>query len=444
MLSGSGVTRLFQISGITVFVHWSWLLVALFEVGGRSGTYSSFAWNLLEYLALFAIVTMHEFGHAVACRSVGGRANEILLWPFGGVAFVAPPPLPGATLWSIAAGPLVNVALAPILGGLTLLIPGDAWPNIHAFFRSLSFINLGLLVFNLLPVYPLDGGQILGSLLWFLLGRARSMLVTASIGLIGVIGIGWLALRTSSIWLAFIAVYVASRCRDSVRLARSLNSMDSGPRRTGVACPSCHKAAPIGPHWRCDSCGAAFDVFDPAAGTAPEPAAITTLGLAGGTAAPAPMEADGLRCPVCHADATTVRCPQCHAVAPIGDWNPSAVFATAPSAVPGVTRLRPPRIPAVAPMVLGACAAIAALVALFVAVAAYTSSARTGDAAAALFMRTMALALSVLALVPLVASILFFVRYGRSRTAFNLAVQRFQAEHNAGVSLTTPQASGAA
>jgi hypothetical protein len=56
----------------------------------------------------------------------------------------------------------------------------------------------------------------------------------------------------------------------------------------------------------------------------------------------------------------------------------------------------------------------------------------------------MALALSVLALVPLVASILFFVRYGRSRTAFNLAVQRFQAEHNAGVSLTTPQASGAA
>lgn len=431
MVSGSGVTRLFQVSGITVFVHWSWLLVAVFEVGGRSGPYSSFAWNMLEYLALFGIVTLHEFGHAFACRSVGGRADEILLWPFGGVAFVAPPQRPGATLWSIAAGPLVNVALAPILGGLTLLMPAAVWPNIHAFLRSLTFINLGLLVFNLLPVYPLDGGQILGSLLWFLLGRARSMLVTAIIGLVGVIGIGWLALRTSSLWLAFIAVYVASRCRESVRLARSLNSMAAGPRRTGAACPSCHRAAPIGPHWRCDACGAAFDVFDPAAGGAPEPGVITTLSLSRGTAAPAPMDADGVRCPVCYADAATVRCPHCGVAAAIGDWNRDAVVATVASAVPGVTRLRSPRVPAVTPMVLGVCAGIAALVALFVAIAAYTLSSRTGDAAAALFMRNAALVLSVVALVPAVASIVFLVRYRRSRNAFHLAVQRFHAEHNA-------------
>jgi Zn-dependent protease len=69
----------------------------------------------LEYLALFSIVLMHEFGHALACRQVGGTADQILLWPFGGVAYVNPPQRPGAMLWSIAAGPLVNVALFPLL-----------------------------------------------------------------------------------------------------------------------------------------------------------------------------------------------------------------------------------------------------------------------------------------------------------------------------------------
>ena len=63
----------------------------------------------------------HEFGHALACRQVGGSANQIILWPLGGVAYVNPPQRPGATLWSIAAGPLVNVALLPVLGVAFLL-----------------------------------------------------------------------------------------------------------------------------------------------------------------------------------------------------------------------------------------------------------------------------------------------------------------------------------
>ena len=80
----------------------------------RSGRlYSSVIWNVLEYLTLFLIVLTHEFGHALACRSVGGQANQIVLWPFGGVAYVSPPQRPGAVLWSIVAGPLVNVVLVP-------------------------------------------------------------------------------------------------------------------------------------------------------------------------------------------------------------------------------------------------------------------------------------------------------------------------------------------
>jgi Zn-dependent protease len=181
MPTHQGSIRLFRAAGIVVFLHWSWFLVAAYEINGRGRSYSSVAFNALEYLALFLIVLMHEFGHSLACRQVGGTANQIVLWPLGGVAYVDPPPRPGATLWSIAAGPLVNVALLPILLGLGMLSRSLGWaetmPNFHQLLRTIAFINLSLLIFNLLPIYPLDGGQILRSLLWFVLGRARSLLV---------------------------------------------------------------------------------------------------------------------------------------------------------------------------------------------------------------------------------------------------------------------------
>ena len=85
--------------------------MAAFMIAIRKGSYSSLGWNGLEYLSLFVIVLLHEFGHAMACRQTGGTANRILLWPLGGVAYVNPPKRPGANLWSTAAGPLVNLAL---------------------------------------------------------------------------------------------------------------------------------------------------------------------------------------------------------------------------------------------------------------------------------------------------------------------------------------------
>src|SRR5579864_8109326 len=155
-----GSIHLFRFSGIDVFLHWSWFLVAVFEIQSRTGRYSSVTWNVLEYLALFLIVLLHEFGHALACRQVGGRANRIVLWPLGGVAYVDPPPRPGATLWSIAAGPLVNVVLAPILGALYFVARSSGWahtmPDAYHLIYAVLWIDVGLLVFNVLPLYPLD------------------------------------------------------------------------------------------------------------------------------------------------------------------------------------------------------------------------------------------------------------------------------------------------
>src|SRR5713226_7830801 len=205
-----GSVHLFRFAGIDLFLHWSWFLVAAFEISDRASGYSSLSWNVLEYLALFIIVMLHEYGHALACRQVGGTANQIVLWPMGGVAYVNPPPRPGATLWSIAAGPLVNLALVPILSLLGVLNRSLGWaetmPNPHALLRMVWFINLGLLVFNMLPIYPLDGGQILRSLLWFVVGRARSLMAATIIGFVGVAGLIVVAIATQSVWLGFLSV----------------------------------------------------------------------------------------------------------------------------------------------------------------------------------------------------------------------------------------------
>ncbi|HTS05114.1 MAG TPA: M50 family metallopeptidase [Candidatus Eisenbacteria bacterium] len=258
--------RLFSYSGIEVRLHWFWFFAAVYEIQARAGLYSSIFWNILEYLALFLIVTLHEFGHALACRQVGGRANRILLWPFGGVAYVDPPPRPGATLWSIAAGPLVNVALLPILFIAVSAAKSAGWPSqlrdAFTLLLSVSQINLLLLVFNILPAYPLDGGQILRSLLWFVLGRARSLMVAAVFGLFGVGAFIVWAISKQNVWLGLIAIYMGMNCWGGFKHAQQLLQMAKMPRRNGYTCPTCNTAPPIGQYWRCSQCGQSFDTFE--------------------------------------------------------------------------------------------------------------------------------------------------------------------------------------
>jgi Zn-dependent protease len=222
----NGSFRLFRVAGITVYLHWTWLLVAYFLIGNRVNRYHSMTWNIIEYLSLFGIVLLHEFGHALACRQVGGKADRIVLWPLGGVAFVQPPPRPGAHLWSIAAGPLVNVVLVPITfvaaaaTGASGLRPDN--PDSVTFLFWIAYINAGLLIFNLLPIYPLDGGQILQCLLWFVIGQARSLKAAGIIGLIGAAGAIALALSSRDTWLAVIAVFVAWQAWNGFRLGTKL------------------------------------------------------------------------------------------------------------------------------------------------------------------------------------------------------------------------------
>lgn len=258
-----GSFRLFRFSGIDVYLHWSWIIIAYIEIEMRRGRYASLMWNAIEYIALFVIVLLHEFGHSLACRQVGGRSDQIVLWPLGGVAYVQPPPRPGAMLWSIAAGPLVNVFLLLAFTPLVPISQGWGAPDAAHFVQTIWYINAVLLAFNLLPIYPLDGGQILQSLLWFWLGRARSLLVATVLGFIGVAVLAYLALQWFgfSIWTAVMLAFIAMNCWQGFKAARSMLEVDRIPRHTDLKCPSCGAAPPAGDYCKCPGCGTTFDIY---------------------------------------------------------------------------------------------------------------------------------------------------------------------------------------
>lgn len=226
MPTQGGSIRLFRVAGIEVFLHWSWFLVAVLEVQIWRSLFSSPVWAVILYLGLFVLVTMHEFGHALACRQVGGRAERIVLWPLGGIAFVSPPPRAGAMLWSIAAGPLVNLLLVPVLTCAQYAAARAGWveTNIDAFrvLQTLAWINTRLLLFNLLPIYPLDGGQILRALLWFPMGQIRSLFIATAVGFAGGGALMLWAILKQEIWIGIIAFFLLSQARLGWRQAQYL------------------------------------------------------------------------------------------------------------------------------------------------------------------------------------------------------------------------------
>ena len=266
-----GTWRIFQLFGINVYLHWSWALVAVFAIQARDRAYTSQIWNIAEYVSLIGIVLLHEFGHALACRSVGGKADRIMLWPLGGIAYVRPPRRPGAMLWSIAAGPLVNVALLPITIGLVMATAGmqaGISENLKEFLYMIALINGVLLVFNMLPIYPLDGGQILQSILWFFIGPHRSLTVAATVGLVGAGGVVVLAMNLGDAWLIILAIFLASRSWKGLKQAKAMAAVLAVPRHAGTRCPACYEPAPLGNYWRC-RCGMPFDPFA-TAGSCPQ------------------------------------------------------------------------------------------------------------------------------------------------------------------------------
>lgn len=201
-----GSVPLFTVFNIRVRAHASLIilcgLILVFGLG-FGPTASS---RIYSVTSLFAIILLHEFGHCFAARWTGGSANDILMTPLGGLAMAAARPKPWPTFVTVAGGPLVNVVLCLLCGGVLFAI-GGGWPllpsqfyeslvavsnargplDIAIFVFFLYGVSYGLLLFNLLPVFPMDGGQLLQSILWKPLGYYRAMMITLNVGIAGAV-----------------------------------------------------------------------------------------------------------------------------------------------------------------------------------------------------------------------------------------------------------------
>ncbi len=208
------VGRLF---GIEVFLHFTFLLLLLFLGFAFWQTTQSLAAALrgVGFIgALFACVLLHELGHALMARRYGIATRDITLLPIGGLARLEKmPEKPMQEFWVALAGPAVNVAIAAVLyvglasTGSIVSLEGIGVTG-GATLQRLMTVNVFLVVFNLLPAFPMDGGRVLRSLLAIRLGRRRATTIAANVGQAMAILFGILGFITSNPFLIFIAIFV--------------------------------------------------------------------------------------------------------------------------------------------------------------------------------------------------------------------------------------------
>jgi Zn-dependent protease len=243
MLGGGAIT-LFHFRGIKVTVDWSWFivlfLVILWMAGffedllGESGS-GPFLLAVLGALGFFGSILLHEFGHAVVAMRNGIGITSIELWIFGGMARMdRESDSPGTELKVALAGPAVTAAIVVVLTAVGVLAVGwgdfreaavreaqsDA-SGLVALLALLASINLFVLVFNLLPAYPMDGGRVARALAWWKSGNRNSATrFAANLGrLFGYlfIAVGLILVFNgntfSGIWLALIGMVINGSAR---------------------------------------------------------------------------------------------------------------------------------------------------------------------------------------------------------------------------------------
>jgi Zn-dependent protease len=182
---------------------------------------AAYALGLLSALLLFASILLHEQGHSVVARRHGVEIEEIDLWLLGGVARMKGyPKAAGDELRFALAGPAVTLAIVAAFGAVAAALPASAPEGLRAVVEYQLFVNAAILVFNMLPAFPLDGGRVARALIWGRTGDLRRATATAaSIGrgfgfaMIGLGILGAAAGALGGIWLAVIGFFVTVAAR---------------------------------------------------------------------------------------------------------------------------------------------------------------------------------------------------------------------------------------
>lgn len=215
--------------GIDLFISgWFWLLpLVIFATSFANGGFDSAVFDTASLLAVFGCVALHELGHAMAARGYGIRTRDITLYPIGGVARLERmPEKPSAEMVIALAGPAVNVAIALVLGAIwfaghrTLGSLGSAGDWTNDFVARLAVANVALVVFNLIPAFPMDGGRVLRAFLSWFTHRTTATEIAGVVGAVFAVLFGIYGLVTFNLLLVFLAVSVFMMGRQEVQAVR--------------------------------------------------------------------------------------------------------------------------------------------------------------------------------------------------------------------------------
>jgi len=245
---------LYRVWGISVKLHVFFIVYLLLEMI-RSIAQSQAGWKFTAIWlgCLFGLVLVHEYGHCFACRRVRGEADEIILWPLGGLAMCRPPHTWQAHLVTVLGGPGVNLVLWPVLGIAVLLAAGE-WAWHYLLFNPFDFgaafnlvlthggrvswplvvlwllyaINAILFLFNMLvPMYPMDAGRVLHALIWRKSGEYEATKIATTVGLVAAGVLAVLGIVGNETLFLALAVFGGLTCYSERRQNEFMRSAGS-------------------------------------------------------------------------------------------------------------------------------------------------------------------------------------------------------------------------
>lgn len=232
-----------QIAGIGIFIHFTFLLLLAWVVFSTYSTRQSWsdAMDALAFVgSLFGVVVLHELGHALAARRYGIKTRDITLLPIGGVARLERiPEDPRQELVVALAGPAVNVVLAGVFYGLCLLsntplgIQADGLYE-GSFLARMLWVNVILVVFNMLPAFPMDGGRVLRALLALKLDHMDATRIAAGIGQAMAFLFAFVGLTMHHPMLLFVAFFVWIGAAQEHNMVQMKNALSGIPVRRAM------------------------------------------------------------------------------------------------------------------------------------------------------------------------------------------------------------------
>jgi Zn-dependent protease/CBS domain-containing protein len=246
---GKGV-RLFSLFNIAVRLDWSWIIIAvlvtwslavgLFPEKIRGLPTAIYWWmGVVGAIGLFVSIILHEFSHALVAKAHGLPIRSITLFVFGGVAEMEDEPRsPGAEFLMAGAGPVTSIVIAGISYAVYLLADKLLWPlSVIGVAWYMALINAVLAAFNLIPGFPLDGGRLLRSVLWYWKGNLRRATAIASrigsgfgmllivLGVVEVLLGDWLG----GLWSGLIGLFLRNAAAGSYQQLLVRQSLEGTP-----------------------------------------------------------------------------------------------------------------------------------------------------------------------------------------------------------------------